>query len=354
MIHAAPSRETRTLCDAQQFSSESNHVTLRRSRALVLSLALIMGVPCRSLAQAAPPPAAQVDTVSPAAAPAPADERADAAREHISRGESLYDAQNFEGAIAEFRAAYELLAGHAARYQVLYNLGLCHERLGQYADALRNYERYLHEGGPDAADRAAVEASMRTLEGLLGTLVLHIRFEQNTPSTQVEIWIDQRLAGHGGGAYLLPSGRHSVEVRAEGYEPALHEVSLTARSESVLSVSPKARARGLKPALFWTGVGLTAAGAVASGVLGARAIGMSHDVEELPPLARTEQDRSDVRKATLAADVTLAATGALAIGTVIVLFLTDFDRPPDRHAPRGGLSALPHADVGLAWSFVLR
>jgi tetratricopeptide (TPR) repeat protein len=282
---------------------------------------------------------------------------ASGAREHIARGESLYDAGNFEGAIAEFQGAYEQLAGHAARYQVLYNLGLCHERLGHYADAVQYYRRYLSEGGPEAQDRAAVEASMRTLEGLLGKIVLHIRFEKNSPSSAVEVWIDQRLAGHAAGEYLLPSGRHSVEVRAQGHESVLREVSLTARTENVLDVTLRPQPRGLKPALFWTGVGLTAAGAVASSVLGARALSMSHDVQDKPVLARNDEDRAKVRKAARAADVTLGATGALALGTVIVLFLTDFDKPRDQRAaqgPRGGLSWLPQADVGFAWSFVLR
>jgi tetratricopeptide (TPR) repeat protein len=353
MLHAAPSRETRTLCDAQQFNRESNHVTLRRSRAPVALLALIMGVPCHALAQATPR-AAQLDAPSTPGASLAADDGTNAAREHITRGENLYDAQSFEGAIAEFQRAYELLEGHTARYQVLYNLALCQERLGHYSEALHHYQRYLDEGGPDAEDRAAVQASMRTLEGLLGTLVLHIRFERNAPPDEYEIWVDQRLVDHAGGKLLLPSGRHSVEVRAEHYESVLREVSMTARTERVLSVQLERRAQGLKPRLFWTGVGLTAAGAIATGVLGGRALALSHDVQDKPALARTDQDRSDVRKATLAADVTLGATGALALGTVIVLFLTDFEKPRDQRAPQAGLSWLPQADVGFAWSVVLR
>ena len=252
MIHAAPPSETRAPYDVQQFNAESDYVLLRRSRVPLLCLALLVGVSSLAHAQDVPPPTAQLDAPPPPDdSQQPETSSTQSAREHVARGESLYDAGNFEGAIAEFQRAYELLAGHAARYQVLYNLGLCHERLGHYAEALRFYTRYLEEGGPEAGDRAAVQASMRTLEGLLGKLVLHIRFEQNSPSSEIEVWIDQRLVGHAAGEYLLPSGRHSVEVRAEGHESVLREVSLTARTDSMLEVALKPRARGLKPSRSW-------------------------------------------------------------------------------------------------------
>jgi hypothetical protein len=244
------------------------------------------------------------------------------------------------------------LSGHALRHQVLYNLALCHERLGRYATALDYYARYLREAGPDAEDRTAVQASMRTLEGLLGTLVLHIGFEKNQPLRAPEVWIDQRLASESTGTYLLPSGRHTIEVRAAGYEPALREVQLTARAKVLLEVELEAKSEGLRPVLFWSGVGLTAAGAVTSGVLAARAIAKSNDVDDKPVPARTEADRRVVRKAALATDVTVGATGALAVGTLILYFLTDFDSPADRPAPRSRITLLPQAHLGLAWSGV--
>ena len=74
------------------------------------------------------------------------------ARAHIARGESLFNGGNYEGALVEFQRAHALLDGHPVRYQTLYNIGLCHERLLQYTAAIASYERYLREGGSAASD----------------------------------------------------------------------------------------------------------------------------------------------------------------------------------------------------------
>ena len=81
------------------------------------------------------------------------------ARQHFQRGKQLFDAGDYRAAIAEFAAA-----DRAAPSPMLeFNIALCHERLGERAEAVRRYRLYL-ERVPNATNRASVEAKIRTLE----------------------------------------------------------------------------------------------------------------------------------------------------------------------------------------------
>ena len=81
------------------------------------------------------------------------------ARQHFQRGKQLFDAGDYRAAMAEFAAA-----DRAAPSPMLeFNIALCHERLGERAEAVRRYRLYL-DRVPNATNRASVEAKIRTLE----------------------------------------------------------------------------------------------------------------------------------------------------------------------------------------------
>lgn len=77
----------------------------------------------------------------------------DQAREHAQQGRSLYEEGRYEEALSAYRAAFEL----APAPGVLFNLGQCYRHLGDMAQALDHYERYLSEA-PTAPNRPTVEA----------------------------------------------------------------------------------------------------------------------------------------------------------------------------------------------------
>ncbi|HUS63086.1 MAG TPA: hypothetical protein VMZ28_01040 [Kofleriaceae bacterium] len=83
----------------------------------------------------------------------------DQARQHFKKGRELYDAGDYRGAIAEFAAADQTAPSPLLEY----NIALCHERLGEKAEAARRYRAYL-DRTPDAQNRAAVEEKIRKLE----------------------------------------------------------------------------------------------------------------------------------------------------------------------------------------------
>lgn len=269
------------------------------------------------------------------------------AREHVARGESLFDAGNFAGALVEFERAYALLAGHPVRYQTLYNLALCHERLFQYTEALTYYERYLREGGSEASDAEAVRAALRSLDGLLGTIVLSIGAEENRPAPAVELWLDGRKAATVHRVLRVPSGRHRLEVRAEGYEPELREVTVSAREEVSVSIELAAVERGLSRAVFWSAAGATAAVGITTAVLGGRTLALRSELRREPELTRTSADREALRNHALATDVGLLTTGVFALGTTLLYFLTDWRSEPEARAAVQGLRIEP-LGAGLA------
>lgn len=163
-------------------------------------------------------------TVSAQEAASPADVR-------IAQGEALFAAGNYDASLAEFEQAYQLLESTPYRYILLWNIGQCHERLFRYDRALEYYRRYLDEGGPEAEDRGTVEATMRALDGLLGTVHLETNVEG------AEVWVDDVLVGTAPADIRVTGGRHTIELRAPEYLAGRREIQIAARgnlSESIV------------------------------------------------------------------------------------------------------------------------
>ena len=86
----------------------------------------------------------------------PLDERA---RLHFESGSSYFDAGNYTRALEEFQTAYEM----SGRPELLYNIYLAHERLGNLEQASANLERFLAEADIDAERRAVLETRLANI-----------------------------------------------------------------------------------------------------------------------------------------------------------------------------------------------
>src|SRR5688500_10228225 len=115
MIHAAPSRETRDPVVGCPPRPESFAVKPRATRVLVLAWLVVVVAPAATLR-------AQPESDAPATATSESVEAPEVqrARAHVDRAERLFDARNYEGALAEFERAHELLSAHPLRPQLLY------------------------------------------------------------------------------------------------------------------------------------------------------------------------------------------------------------------------------------------
>ncbi|HLK88588.1 MAG TPA: tetratricopeptide repeat protein [Polyangia bacterium] len=87
------------------------------------------------------------------------DARIDAARAHSQEGDAYYKLEKYANAIAEYEQAY--LAKPDPSF--LYNIAQCHRLMGQGAEAIKFYRRFLKDA-PNAPNRAVAEKHIRDLE----------------------------------------------------------------------------------------------------------------------------------------------------------------------------------------------
>jgi tetratricopeptide (TPR) repeat protein len=88
-----------------------------------------------------------------------ADPRLDSARAHSQVGDSYYKLEKYENAIAEYEQAYVAKPDPS----FLYNIAQCHRLMGQGAEAIKFYRRFLKDA-PTAPNRAVAEKHIRDLE----------------------------------------------------------------------------------------------------------------------------------------------------------------------------------------------
>ncbi len=260
------------------------------------------------------------------------DPRLAEARERFRQGVMLARAGNCEGALAELRASLSLVE----RPNTLFNMARCYEELFRYDLAVQTYQRYLSVAPSDAPDRPAVEATMRQLRMLLGTIVVR----SNVPA---EVWIGERVVGQAPGEVLVPGGHHALELRARGRVPerrevdvagrqrvevevTLHEAQVTNVTEEHTTIAVTEEG-GAPPAVFFSALAATAAAAVVGGGFGLRALGSRRDARAASPYDRTaiEAANDDTARAALLADIFFGIGGALGVTTLVLYFLTDFD-----------------------------
>ncbi len=247
------------------------------------------------------------------------------ARERVARGTALIEQEDYDAALAEFEAAYELLGDRPTRYLILFNIARAHELRFRYDLALRYYQRYLEEGGPDAQRRAEVEATLRTLEGLLATLEI----ASNVPA---EVWAGERMVGEAPGTVIVPAGRHTLELRAQGYMPGRREIQIAARQTQSLRFELSelgAGFRGIDASVFWTSFAVAIAAGLAGGSLSTAAYVRDRQLRELSPAemldaTAREADLAEIRTYALASDILYGVAGLFALGALVFAFFTDW------------------------------
>ncbi len=86
------------------------------------------------------------------------------AERHYKRAKELYSLGRYREAIAQLEAA---LRSDPNAAELLFNLGLVHEKLGDVDEAVTAYKRYLRVLGDDAdpEEKAKIESAIKRLEG---------------------------------------------------------------------------------------------------------------------------------------------------------------------------------------------
>jgi len=260
-----------------------------------------------------------------AAAPSPPPSAAQAeAMERFADAQALFERGDHAGALTEMERVYELLEGSPNQYIVLYNLGRVYEELFQFDRAVQLYERFLAESPPEAANRAEAQASLRTLERLLGTIVIR------TNAEGAHVWIGDAEVGTAPSELRISAGHQVLELRADGYESVRREIDVVARGRLELDVpmAPLSAYHGLDQSIFLGTSIATGVVLVAGITLGTAALVMSNDagacVDRVGCSIDIPATRQTLRNEALAADVLYGTAGALAITSIVLAFMTDW------------------------------
>lgn len=285
-----------------------------------------------------PPDARAPDAPVSVEAPVPEDPNLEEAISRFRQGLTLARAGNCVGAIAELQVSLRLVE----RPNTLFNIARCQEELFRYDLAVAAYERYMAIAPSDAPDRGAVQETMRQLRNLLGTITVR----SNVPA---QVWIGDRQVGESPGDVLVPGGRHAVEIRADGYLSTRREVEVASRATALVEVELESaevinntnitnenitnvettnvtEEGGAPVGVFIGAAVLTAASFATATALSFRVLSLNSDGEALPAYdleARNAQNERIASKAKVA-DVFWGVTGALAITTTVLIFLTDW------------------------------
>lgn len=133
----------------------------------------------------------------------------------IDAGRKAYARGDYEGAIPEFQAAFEIKATTGA----LYNIAKCYEKMARYEEAIDYYQRYI-DLDPKVSDADDVKATIKRL-----TLEIKSKFKDLNVSSDppgADIYLDDRntgLVGQTNFRFKVTPGPHIVFVDANGFEP---------------------------------------------------------------------------------------------------------------------------------------
>jgi len=164
-----------------------------------------------------------VATLATARAAEP-DESAQQARAHYQRAQAAYDEARYDDAITEFKAAYAL----KPHPNVLFNLAQSYERLLEYAEAVRWFERFVAEAPAGSAERLIAQNRLQVLRGLPARVSVttipdkaHAVLERDDADGQKGA---TRVEGDTPSTFKVPAGRWTITLTHPGYEEERYRV----------------------------------------------------------------------------------------------------------------------------------
>ncbi len=133
----------------------------------------------------------------------------------VDAGRKAYTAGDYEGAITEFKAAYDLKATPGP----LFNIAKSYERMARYEEAIDYYQQYL-EAAPNAPDRNDVEEIVRRLQKSIRERYQEISISSDPPGA--DIYLDDRntgLLGQTNSRFKIQPGPRKLFIDKNGFEP---------------------------------------------------------------------------------------------------------------------------------------
>lgn len=276
-------------------------------------------------------------TPAPAAAPSAADIAS--AKKHYAEGEKKLKAQDFEGALADFKAANDIKSAPQAER----NIGICEDNLGHFQAAVDWYEKFLaHVPDKLATQGDEIKKRVAVLQAMPGK----VHFDSNPPGATVTV-DGKPETGVTPLDVELPSGTHDVKLTETGRLPATKSVDVTFASTQTMTADldvepppppapvvvappappppapppPVVEQRSLIPAFITGGLAIAAAGV--GTVFGVIALNDKSDFDKNPTTSTA--DNGDTHS--LIADMAFGVAVTFGV-TSAVLFLTQDEPTP--------------------------
>lgn len=290
----------------------------------------------------------------------------DDAMVRFERGVQLYEAENYEAALAEFSTAYKL----SKNYKLLYNIAICQMATHDYVAASESFRSYLADGGAEVGEPRRKDVQERL--GKLGLMLARVRVTSNAPAGTV-LSVDDRPVGK------LPltepltvkTGRRQFTINVAGrtttkavditsgdtatvelaLEPALAEGPATTKGSAPADA---ASAGPSFPWPLWAVTGVLAGGAVVTGVL---AVDARNDLGAErarfnPSQSDLDADHSRARTLGIVTDALIAGSLVSAgISTWLTIRYLGAKKSPAT-AARAAASARPTGGLVLTPAFV--
>lgn len=272
---------------------------------------------------------------------------------------ALFREGDYRAALVEFRRAYEL----SHNYRVLYNIGQAEFELQDYAGALRSFQRYLAEGGPEveADRRAAVEADIKRLSARVARLTLKVNV------AGAEVLVDDVPAGTSPlkEPLMVSAGRRKITVSRGDVPTFTRVLDLAGGDTTTLTVdlalpaaapapsgAPLASSSSSIPAPppppppsrtgFWvslTATSVLAIGATTTGILALRAHSDADKKLGQRGASASAIESAQGRTSALALTTDILGGAAIAMGVVTLVLGTSADSTKEK--PGAALSVGP-------------
>ena len=350
------------MLNRNETSGNSIHHTpmaVRSPQARSIALALLLG-----LTHAASPAGA-------ASGPQPTQASVEEAKRRVQRGRELYEENDFQAALVEFRRAYEL----APTYRLLFDIGQIQYQLQDYPGAMKSLSRFLQEGqgNVSAQQREDVQKEIERLKTRVATL----RITASVPGA--EISIDDVSVGTAPLAepVMVSAGRRKVTASAPGHATTTRTLEVAGLDGLDVQLDltklaagetedgdegsaapdrpgePRAsQGKSSAPVVLWVMTGGLAIGAAITGGLAMSASSDLSDKLESFGTSRGEVDdaRSTTKTLALTTDILLAAT-AVAAGAAIYFTVAGGDPDEKSASARTIRVGVGPGRVGVAGTF---
>jgi mannose-6-phosphate isomerase-like protein (cupin superfamily) len=147
----------------------------------------------------------------------------------MQSGVKLLEAKDYLGALAVFKTAYERFPGT----KILLNIGTTLKYLNRDADAANAYQRYITASDADPKRRTELTKLVDKIDKTVG------RYELTASPSDAVITIDDEDWLHvvRDKTWRVAPGRHTITVKADGYEPRTKSVDVKAGESIALEIN---------------------------------------------------------------------------------------------------------------------